>query len=165
MAAGDLLVDFSPQCNEPPTTGAATPDVRNGHPLLAFADDGDQAAVFTGLMPWHYSGGGITVYLTAAFSSDTDPAHCAQLEVDFERIDPAGQDLDEDGFAPAQSVTLNVPAVSGQVTTGSVSFAPGDPIDQLGAGEMFRLRVRCNTAASSYSGQLQLLRVVLRETG
>lgn len=165
MAAGNLLVDFSPQSSQPPTTGAATPDVRNGHPLLAFADDTDQAAVFTGFLPWHYSGGGITAYVTAAFSDDANPAHAAQLRLAFERISPGGEGLDEDGFAGPQSVTVSVPAVNGQVAVGSVSFAPGDPIDHLAAGEMFCLRVQSDTAASSYSGKLQLLRVVLRETG
>ena len=70
MAAGDLLADFSPQCNEPPSSDAATPDVRNGHPVLDFDDSSDEAAVFTGFMPWHYSGGGITAYAVVSFTSD-----------------------------------------------------------------------------------------------
>lgn len=163
MAAGDLLVDLSPQCSEPPPSGAATPDVRNGHPVLDFDDSTDEAAVFTAVVPWHYAGGGITVYAVVSFTSDVDPAHAGQLEVSFERIGDAQQDLDADGFAAAKDLALTVPATCGLTEVGNVAFA-GAEIDNIAAGELFRLKLNCDTSDSTFSGDLELLRVVLRET-
>ena len=164
MAAGDLLADFCPQCNEPPSTGAATPDVRNGHPVLDFDRSVAEAAVFTGFMPWYYDGGGVTAYAVASFTSDTNNAHTAQLEVSLERIGDGQQDLDADGFAAAKDLTLTVPSTCGNTDVGSVSFSDGAEMDNLAAGEMFRVKVRCDTLGSDFIGDLELLRLVLRET-
>ena len=114
MAAGDLLADFSPQCNEPPVGNAATPHTRNGHPVLDFDDSADEAAIFTGLMPWHYGGGGITVHAIVSFTSDTNNAHTVQLEISFERIGDGAQDLDFDGFGlpDFRPVTCTVEALA-----------------------------------------------------
>jgi len=164
MAAGDLLADFSPQCNEPPSSGAATPDVRGGHPVLDFDDSADEAAVFTAILPWHYSGGGITVYAVVSFTSDTGDGHTGQLEIAFERIGDAGQDLDSDGFAAAKELTVAVPSTCGHTEVGSVAFTDGAEIDGLAAGELFRVRVVCDASESDFSGDLELERLVLRET-
>lgn len=164
MAAGDLLADFSPQCNEPPSTGAATPDVRNEHPVLDFDDSTDEAAVFTGFMPWHYAGGGITAYAVVSFASDTNNAHTGQLEVSFERIGDGQQDLDSDGFAAAKDLTVTVPSTCGATEVGSVSFSDGAEMDHVSAGELFRVKLSCDTSGSDFSGDLELSRLVLRET-
>ena len=164
MAAGDLLVDFSPQCNEPPSSSAATPDTRNGHPVLDFDAWVDEAAVFTGIMPWHYAGGGVTVYAVVSFSSDTNNAHVGQLEVSFERIGDAQQDLDVDGFAGAEDLTVAVPATSGLTEVGSAEFSDGAEMDNVAAGELFRVKVNCDTSDSTFTGDLELLQLVVRET-
>ena len=163
MAAGDLLADFAPQSNEPPSTGAATPDVRNGHPVLDFDASADEDAVFTGFMPWHYAGGGINVFAVVAFTSDTNDAHTGQLEVSFERLGDGAQDLDSDGFAAAKDLAVTVPSTSGHTEVGSVEFSDGGEIDNLAAGELFRVKVRCDTSDSDFTGDLELLRLVLRE--
>ena len=164
MAAGDLLADFSPQCNEPPVGNAATPHTRNGHPVLDFDDSADEAAIFTGLMPWHYGGGGITVHAIVSFTSDTNNAHTAQLEISFERIGDGAQDLDFDGFGLPKDLTLTVPSTCGHTEVGSVAFNDGAAIDNVAAGELFRVRVNCDTSDSDFVGDLELLRLVLRET-
>lgn len=164
MAAGDWLADFSPQCNEPPLAHAATPDRRNGHPVLDFDDSTDEAAVFTGFMPWHYGGGGITVYAVASFTSDANPAHAARLDVAIERIGDGVQNLDSDGYAAPKPLVVAVPATSGYVEVGSVTFADGAEIDHLRAGELFRIRVECDAAQSDFVGDFELLRLVVRET-
>jgi hypothetical protein len=164
MAAGDLLADFSPQCNEPPSTGAAAPDARNGRPVLDFDASTDEAALFTGVMPWHYAGGGITVYAIVAFSSDVNNTHTGQLEIAFERIGDAQQDLDADGFAAAKDLTVTVPATGGLTEVGSAEFSDGAEIDNAAAGEPFRVKVNCDTSDSTFTGDLELVRLVLRET-
>jgi len=163
MAAGDLLVDFSPQCNEPPSSGAATPDVRSGHPVLDFDDSADEAARFTAILPWHYAGGGITVYAVVSFTGDTDDSHTGQLEIAFERIGDGQQDLDSDGFGAAKALTVAVPSTCGHTEVASVAFS-GAELDGLAAGELFRVRVVCDTSESDFSGDLELERLVLRET-
>jgi len=163
MAAGDLLVDFSPQCNEPPSSGAATPDVRGGHAVLDFDDSADEAALFTAILPWHYSGGGITVYAVVSFTSDTDDGHTGQLEIALERIGDGRQDLDSDGFAAAKELAVAVPSTCGHTEVGSVAFTDAE-IDGLAAGELFRIRVVCDASESDFSGDLELERLVLRET-
>ena len=164
MAAGDLLAEFSPQCNEPPSTSAATPDRRNGHPVLDFDASADETALFTGFMPWHYAGGGITVNAVVSFSTDANGAHTGQLEISFERIGDAQQDLDADGFAAAKDLTVTVPATSGLTEVGSVPFTDGAEIDNIAAGELFRVKVNCDTSDSTFSGDLELARLVIRET-
>ena len=164
MAAGDLLIDFPPQSSEPPSTGAATPDARNGHPVLDFDASADEATLFTAVMPWHYAGGGVTVYAVVSFSSDTTATHAGQLEISFERIGDGEQDLDADGFATAKDLALTVPATSGLTEVESVAFSHGAEIDNVAAGEMFRVKVSCDTSDSTFTGDLELLRLVLRET-
>lgn len=164
MASGNILADFSPQCSEPPSSNAGTPDLRNGRPVLDFDPSTDEATLLTGFMPWHYSGGGITVYVVVSFSSDTNNAHTGQLEVSFERIGDAQQDLDSDGFAAAKDLTVTVPTTSGLTELGSAQFSDGAEIDNLAAGELFRLKVNCDTSDSTFTGDLELLRIVLRET-
>ncbi len=164
MAAGDLLAGFTTQCNEPPSSNAATPDVRNGHPVLDFDDSTDESAVFTGWMPWHYGGGGITVYAVVSFAIDINAAHEGQLEISFERIGDGQQDLDTEGFAATRELTVGVSSVSGQTRVGSVAFSDGAEIDNIAAGELFRVKVRCDTSDSTFTGDLELLALILRET-
>jgi len=164
VASGNLLVDFFPQCNEPPSANQATPDTRNEHPVLDFDASTDEAAVFTGFMPWHYSGGGVTVYAVVSFSADDDDAHAGQLEISFERIGDGQQDLDSDGFAAAQDLAVTVPATCGLTEVGSAAFADGAEMDNIAAGELFRVKINCDTSDSSFTGDLELLRLVLRET-
>ena len=63
MASGDTLVVLNPLANEPPASGYATFDTRNGHPVLDFDPSCPQSAVFSGLLPRHYSGRGLRVVL------------------------------------------------------------------------------------------------------
>ena len=164
MAAGDLLIDFFPQCNEPPLTSAATPNTRNGHPVLDFDAATDEAALFTGFMPWHYGGNGITTYAVVSFLSDTNTSHTAQLEISFERIGEGEQDLDVDGFSAAKDLTVTVPATSGLTEVANVHFSDGAEIDNIAPGELFRVQVKCDTSDSSFLGDVELLRLVLQET-
>jgi len=164
MASGNTLIVFTPRCNEPPSSNAATPDVRNGHPVLDFDDTTDEAAVFSGVMPRHYAGGGVTVYATGSWTSDTTNTHTSQLEVSFERIGDAQQDVDADGFAAAKDLTLTVPATSGLTDVGSVAFADGAEMDQVAAGELFRLKLALDASDSTHTGDFELHAVEIKET-
>lgn len=166
MAAGDTLCVFTALANEPPASSPATFDVRNGHAVLDFDDSTDERAVFSGIMPRHYAGGGVTVYLHYAMSSATTGK--VRLDVAFERIGDGQQDIDSDGFASAQSVNVAaVPAASGHVDIVSVAFTNGAQMDSVAAGEAFRIYVErkpSDGTNDTASGDLELVAVELRET-
>ena len=71
MAAGNSLIIFNALANEPPSSNYATLDTRNGQPCLDFDASTDESAIFSGLLPRHYAGGGLTVRLYWAATSAT----------------------------------------------------------------------------------------------
>lgn len=163
MASGDTLLIFTPQANEPPASNYATLDTRNNHLVLDFDDATNESAIFKGVMPQSYAGGGVTVYLhyamTSATSGDID------WDVEFELIGDADQDLDSDGFAAANSVdNTTVPGTSGHVDVVSVAFTDGADMDSVLAGDAFRLRVTRDAASDTASGDAELIAVEIRET-
>ena len=164
MASGNTLCMFFPQDNEPPSAAYATLDSRNGHPVLDFDDTTDESAIFTGVLPRHYAGGGITVYLHVAFTSATSAE--ARFDVAFERIGDSQQDIDSDGFATAGSVDITAPATSGHVEIGNVAFADGAAIDSIAVGEAFRLKITrdANHVNDDASGDCELIAVEIKET-
>lgn len=165
MASGNTLCIFTPQNNEPPSAAYATPDTRNGHLVLDFDATTDESAVFKGVMPRHYAGGGVTVYLHVAFSSATSGV--ARFDVAFERVGDGQQDIDSDGFASAQSVDITAPGTSGYVEASTtVAFTDGAQMDSVAAGEGFRLKVTrdANHANDTATGDCELFAVELKET-
>ena len=165
MAAGDTLLIFTPQANEPPAANYATLDSRNGHLVLDFDADTDESAVFKGVMPRHYGGGGVTVYLHYGMS--TAVADGVVWTAAFERVSDSQQDIDADGFAAAQTITDTVPGTSGHVTIAAIAFTDGAQMDSIAAGEGFRLRLTrdANHATDdTATGDAELWAVELRET-
>ncbi|RKY69317.1 MAG: hypothetical protein DRQ02_01270 [Candidatus Latescibacterota bacterium] len=163
MASGDTLVVFTPLHHEPPASNPATLDTRNGHPVLDFSDSVIQTAYFSGVMPQHYSGGGVTVYLHWAASTATTGD--IDWGVAFERIGDQQQDLDSDGFAASNQGDNNtVPATAGLVDIVSVAFTDGADMDSVAAGESFRMFVRRDSASDTASGDAELVKVEIRET-
>jgi hypothetical protein len=163
MAAGDFLIGFTPHQYEPPPSNFATPDLRNSHPVLDFDAATNESANFTGFMPWHYGGGGVTVYIgysmTSATSGDID------WDVAFERIGDQQQDVDSDSFASVQSVdNTTVPGTSGNVDVVTIAFTNGSQMDSVAAGEMFKIRITRDASSDTATGDAELHFVVLRET-
>jgi hypothetical protein len=140
MASGDTLLTFFPYANEPPAANYATLDTRNLHPCLDFDGSTDEEAVFTGILPRHYAGGGLTVYLHVAFTSALSGNAFWQAAI--ERINDAGLDIDSDSFASFQGAAGNPNGTSGILTLVTITFSSGAQMDSLVAGEMFRLKVR-----------------------
>lgn len=163
MAAGDTLLIFTPLCNEPTAANYATLDTRNQHPVLDFDATTNEYATFTSIMPRHYAGGGITVYLHYAMSSAE--ADTIDWDVAFERIGDQQQDLDSDGFAAVNSVdNTTVPGTTGLVDIVSVAFTNGADMDSVAVGELFRLQVSRDAASDDATGDAELVGVELRET-
>lgn len=163
MASGDTLCVFTPLHNEPPASNPATLDIRNQHPVLDFDASTEESAVFKGIMPRHYAGGGITVYIHYAMSSAT--ADTIDWDVAFERIGDQQQDLDADGFANANSTNnTTVPGTSGLVDIVAVTFTDGNDMDNVAVGEGFRLKIERDASADDAAGDAELWAVEIKET-
>ena len=61
MASGDTLLIFGALAAEFPAANYAPMDKRNAHMVLDFDAATNESIVFSGVMPQHYAGGGVTV--------------------------------------------------------------------------------------------------------
>lgn len=174
MASGDTLCKFTMNMAIP-TTGTRTPathDTRGGAnniqmPCLDFDASADEYAAFFDIMPRHYGGSGVTVYLHVAFTNDDDSGDPeAQFEVCFARIGAGQVDLDDivAGLAAAQDVQIVVPATCGHVAIGSQTFANGGEMDSIAVGEGFALSVMLDESDSDFANDAELIFVELKET-
>lgn len=162
-AANISFVVFKAYDNEPPTSNYATLDQRNSHPVLDFDTTTGESAVFSGILPRSYQGGGVTVYIHSAMTSATSGT--VGWLVAFERIGNGSQDIDSDGFASAQTVTAaTVPATSGHVLIQSVAFTNGAQMDSIAAGESFRIKITRDVANDTAAGDAELVKVEIKET-
>jgi len=140
MGSGDTLSRFTALHNEPHGSSPATYDTRNQHPLLDFDSTLNEYGRFADVMPRHYGGNGVTVYVHAAFSTATAGSACWALS--FERIGDGILDIDADSFATAACVKHPAHATAGTVTTASLAFANGAAMDSIAVGEGYRLQVQ-----------------------
>ncbi len=169
MASGDTLAVFTPLHNQPLSASAATPDLRNNHPIIDFDAAADESAVFGTVLPRNYAGGGITVRVQWSATSSTTGV--VRWEGVFESHTEDVDDLDADSFATTVATT-NVPSsISGQVKYSTMAFTDGAQIDSLAVGKSFRFRLRRNagtTGAGSSNdtmvGDAEFHRLEARET-
>lgn len=163
MASGDTLLVFTPEANDPPASGYAVPDTRNAIGVLDFDADADEAAVFKGVMPRSYAGGGLTVRIHWMASSATSGA--VRWGAQFER---SNTDLDSDSFAAAKTAGTTTNGTSGILNVTEIAFADGAEIDSLAAGEPFRLKVYRDADGTSgtddMTGDAELFAIEIKET-
>ena len=159
MATGDTLAVFTPQHNEPPASGEAKLDLRNEQPVLDFAAAAGEAAIFSGVLPAHYAGGGLTVEIAWAATSATSGG--VDWSAAFERHAEDDADLDADNFGAAATGSDNAPSSSGMLRYTQLAIDSGD-MDNAQAGEHFRLKVS-RGAGDSLAGDAELVSVELRE--
>lgn len=162
MASGNTLVSVGPLSNEPPSSNYATIGSRNGHPTLQFDDTTGWAAIFTLVMPQHYSNTtGVTVLInaTAVATSGT-----MGWLIAFERNGSAF-DIDADGFASDQTVTaVTVPGTSGFTLQTSLAITKGANMNSVVAGDQFRLRITRDVANDTAVGNTEIMSAEIRET-
>jgi hypothetical protein len=166
MATGNHLSYFGAKSNEPPTTAFATLDTRGtGHVVLDFDASTDEEAVFRGVMPATYAGGGITLKLYFMATSATSGNVVWQAA--FERM--SGQDADSDGFAAFQaSGQVAANGTSGIESIGTITFTNGAQMDSVVAGDHYRLKIRrdadSTTATDDAAGDAEFTALSVRET-
>lgn len=167
MASGDTLVVFTPQQNEPPATNPATFDTRNGYLILDFDDTTDEEAIFKGVMPRNYGGGGITITIGWMASDPTVTPHNAMWQAAIMSISDDADDLDTKAFAAFNdSGASQEPSASGEVKYTTIAFTDGADMDSVAAGEVFYLKIRrdADNASDNLTGDTELLFIEIKET-
>jgi hypothetical protein len=161
MASGDTLFSLTPP-GEAPTSAAASFDTRNAHPVMDYDAATDESTTWTGVLPNHYSGLGIS--LTLVWAASTATSGNVKWNAQFERLDTA-TDTDADGFAAVQTATGAANATSGILTYTTIAFTNAQ-IDGLLKNETFRLKVTrdADDAADTMTGDAELFGVFARET-
>lgn len=164
MASGDMLLQFGPLHNEPPSSNYMTFDVRNQHPVLDADAAANESAVFSAIMPQHYAGTtGVTVYIHYSMSSAE--ANTIDWDVAFERIGDQQLDVDGDSFAAVNSVdNTTVPGTTGLVDVVSVAFTDGADMDSVAKGELFRIKITRDAVSDDAAGDAELHAIEIRET-
>lgn len=166
MATTNVLAVFTPLNNEPPASAFATLDTRNAHVTLDFDGATDEEAVFSGVLPSHYAGGGLTIETFWAFTSATSGS--LRVQTSIERIDASSLDIDADSFATANSAGGTAPGTSGQVIKVTTTHASGAEMDSLAAGEAYRLKIRRDADGTSGTDDIttdaELIAVHVKET-
>jgi hypothetical protein len=159
MASGDTLCTFVAPGESPATNGSVF-TTRNEHPVESFDDTTNQSIIFSGILPQHYGGGGVTVYLhwtAVAVTGDVD------WDVAWENL--VAQDIDSDGFAAVNSADNNAPSgTSGIPVIDTVAFTDGADMDSVDKGNAFRLKITRDASSDTMTGDAELIRVEVRET-
>lgn len=160
MASGETLLEFLPYNNEPPAANYATLDNRNGQPCLDFDGAANEEAIFSGVVPSHYAGGGFTVVLHVGFTSATSGT--ANIECSVER---GTTDKDADSFATMTDASAVPNGTSGIETQVSIALAN---MDSIVAGDHFRLKVRRDANGTNgtddIASDMELYSIEIRET-
>jgi hypothetical protein len=162
MASGDTLAIFGPLSNEPPASNYATLDTRNGQAVLDFDAATDESAVFSGVLPRNYGGGGLTVTIHWAATSATTGDVIWQAA-----IERRNTDMDADSFAAAQSsAATTTNGTSGIPNSSTITFTSGAQMDSLAAGEPFRLSINrdADNGSDTMTGDAEVLAVEIKET-
>lgn len=163
MASGNSLYAFTPQAGEPPSSNYATLDLRNNIVTLRFDSSTAESMVFRGVLPSHYSGGGLTLDLYWMASSATSGA--VVWGAAWEENDAGNNDLDADNFGTQSTATSTTAATSGQLTKTTITISHAN-MGSPAAGDPFRLQIQRVAANGSdtMTGDAELHSLHLKET-
>ena len=164
--SGQTLIIFRPAQAEPPSSNYAVFGTRNGHPYLAFDTATSWSTSFTSVMPRAYQGGGVTVLINWMGNGTGTNKVCFGTE--FERVDIGTTDFDSDSFATQNVDTTGIAAnaTSGIASQTSIAHTSGAQMDNVTAGDTFRLRISRMVAQANdtFANDAQILSVEIKET-
>ncbi len=162
MSHQETMLIFTPLHNEPPNNNYAVLDLRNNHPVLDFRDNAEDDATFTAVLPRSYTSLGLRVFIYFAMSTadEGDVKWTGKIE----RIGET-QIIDTDGYASPQSVIQEVAGFNGYCARAQIAFSNGTQMDNLVAGEPFRLQVSrdADDVLDTATGDAELLTVEIME--
>lgn len=171
MASGDTLFEFFPAANQPPTTNYATLDVfaaADGiRRILDFIGSGgsvDEAAMFPGIWPSNYAGGGVDVKVH--YSTDGTSVGAVQWEVSVEVVqDQDDQDAGGQDFGTLTDITDTPSTTTANIVditaVGAISHANcGSPA----VGDRMRLKIARDHDHATNTDDAQLHAIVVTET-
>jgi len=163
MASGDTLLVFTAEMNQPPATNPATLDWENRRPVLDFSDDTgtDEYAIFTGVMPQSYDGGGVDVYVYYSVATDADGGTVVWATT-FERLE-AGAGTG-DGWGTPNTMTADTATEDDVIVIHSDSVSNGAEMNSVVGGDLFRFRIMRDVSADNVVGDVCLHAVEIRET-
>lgn len=164
MATGDTLVIFIPSANEPPGSNFATMDTVNEHLVLDFQAFSTTAeiAIFPGVMPQHFGGGNIVVYLH--YSMSTATSGNIELTCTFERREETANMLADDYGTAVITGDVGVPGTARILDITTTTHDSAGEKDSIVAGDAFHLKIeRTEPETSDAAGDLELWKVELRE--
>lgn len=148
-------------------TGAnpATPDQAGHVPVLKFIAGSDQFAEFLMFLPDYYSGAGLTFEVFSQASSATSGNYA--WEIAISSLTPGTDPPSSKGFAAVQSSgAVATHGSAGVMKQSTVVLTAGGQMDNWVAGEWAKVRINRDTGiASNLSGDLELLAIVMKETG
>ena len=124
-----------------------------------------ESAIFAGVLPRAYDGGGLTITIGWAATSATTGDVIWNAEI--AEVDDDVDDVDTDLFAAANaSAAVAAPSVSGEISYDTITFTDGADMDSLSAGKMFLLRITrdADNASDTMSGDAELFSIEIVET-
>lgn len=149
-----------------PVVAIATLDLRNGVQILDFDASVNELAMFTDFMPRNYGAGGLTITVGVMASTATtgDMSFAIFLMSITDNVD----DMDVKNFAdPQQNQAVDAPTTLGAVRYFTITFTDGAQMDNIAAGEAFRLllmRDAQDIANDDMAGDAELVFLEIKET-
>lgn len=165
MTTGHTLLTFFAAEYEPGFSGnSLNPPVlsnRNGHPYLSFDTATQETAVFTSIMPSHFTNSGVKVKVHHAATGTTGTLGWI---VDFERIGSGITDTDADNYGLATTITAqNVPSTQGMLDIVSTNLAAASAYSSITAGDIFRIRIKRDVTNDTFAADGELHAIELME--
>lgn len=170
MASGDSLAVFTPLHNEPPSSNFATlgtvTAATGARPVLQFDAATDETAIFSGVMPRNYDGGGVTVTLWYAMAG-ANTSKSVVWNAAFERIvDGDAMGAGGSDFAAVNAVTDGADDTADNIDPATITFTNGADMDSVVAGDPFRFKVvrDADNGSDDADGDAELYYVEVKET-
>ena len=167
MASGNSLLMFGAWTGVAPATVFATLGVIQGTTTIKeivrvanFDDTIVEYLDFSGVMPEHYAGGGLTC--TVIWTQETVTT-APTWGLSFRRVHDNTVDIDTTaGSYTFQTVTAGTISAAGMFGYDDITFTSGSQMDSVVTGDFFVLRCQCTSTGRT--GDARLLAIHVKET-
>ena len=163
MASGAALAAWTAAGFEPPSSNYASFATFNLQPVLEFDASVDEAAFFSGILPNHYGGGGLTVTILWAAATATAGNCVWTCAIEAQ---PPAHPIGSASFASPSTVTSACPGTAWLLVYAPIPFPSGASMDGLLANQRFRFNITrdADAGTDTMTGDALLFAVYLTET-